>query len=200
MSAHIARLGLVVTLLCGLFSGCTGFPDRRSQADSIVAMLRTTLGVQSVQPNYVNSIDLGASFEVTVDVRRSIVASTLADAGRRFVEEVDHGGFESHVVSLTVQLPETHYDPDQRDTFCASFKLTDDGGSRRKDVTADQVGADLHLWAQAMEFPGVTSVMLVRPAPQGSKDGQNRLIDVRVVDANAADAVQARYPELQGHL
>jgi hypothetical protein len=200
MSAHIARVGIAVMLLFGFATGCTGFPNRRPQADSIVATLRSTPGVESVQPNYINSIDLGASFEVTVDVRRTIDPSTLADAGRRFVAQVDHADFQAHVVSLTVQLPEPHYDPDQRDTFRASFKLTDDGGSRRKDVTANQVGADLQLWADAMEFAGVTSVILARPAPQGSKGEQNRLIDVRVVDDKAADALQVRYPELQGHL
>jgi hypothetical protein len=165
MSARIARVGIAVALLLGFTSGCSGFPDRRPQADSIAAMLGTTPGVESVQPHYVNSIDLGASFEVLVNVQRTINPSTLADAGRRFVQQVDHAGFDAHVVSMTVQLPESHYDPDQRETFRASVKLTDDGGSRRKDVTADQVGADLELWAEAMEFPGVTSVSLVCPAP-----------------------------------
>src|ERR1700722_2217477 len=127
MSARIARVAIAAALLLGFTSGCTGFPDRRSQADSIAAMLRTTPGVESVEPHYVNSIDLGASFEVLVDVQRTIDPSTLADAGRRFVQQVDRAGFERHVVSLTVQLPQANEDPYGRNTFRASFKLTDDG-------------------------------------------------------------------------
>jgi hypothetical protein len=200
MSAQVVRAGFAAMLLFGSATGCTGFPNRQSQADGIVATLRTTPGVESVEPHYVNSIDLGASFDVTVDVARTIDPSTLADAGRRFVREVDRADFQAHLVSLTVQLPESHYDPGQRDTFRASFSLTDDGGNRRQDVAANQVGADLQLWAEAMQFPGVRSVILARPAPQGSRDQQNRLLDVRVVDDKAAGALQARYPELQGHL
>lgn len=81
----------------------------------------------------------------------------------------------------------------------ASFNLTDDGGARLKGVTADQVGADLRFWIEVVNFPGVTSVELHRPAQQSSRDGRSRTVYARVVDANAGSALQTRYPELQGH-
>jgi len=64
----------VVIVLSVTTSGCTGFPNRRQQADAIVATLRATQGVESVHPNYVNGIDRGASFEVGVEVDRAIGA------------------------------------------------------------------------------------------------------------------------------
>ena len=76
----------VVIVLSVTTSGCTGFPNRRQQADAIVATLRATPGVESVHQNYVNGIDRGASFEVSVEVDRAIGGPALADIGRQFLE------------------------------------------------------------------------------------------------------------------
>jgi hypothetical protein len=66
-------------------------------------------------------------------------------------------------------------------------------------VTADQVGADLRFWIEVVNFPGVASGELHRPAQQNSRDGRSRMVYPRVVDGNAGSALQTRYPELQGH-
>jgi hypothetical protein len=113
------------------------FPNRRQQADAIVATLRATLGVESVHQNYVNGIDRGASFEVSVEVDRTMGAPALADIGRKFVEQVDRAGFTDHLLSLAIGFPLSGPGSEWTNRSGASFNLTDDGGARLKDVTAD---------------------------------------------------------------
>lgn len=186
-----------VIVLSVIASGCTGFPNRRQQADAIVATLRAAPGVESVHQNYVNGIDRGASFEVSVEVDRTIAAAALADIGRQYVEQVDRAGFTDHLLSLAIGFPLSGPGSDWNNRSQASFNLTDDGGARLKDVTADQVGADLRFWIEVDNFPGVTSVELHRPAQQSSRDGRSRLVSAHVVDGNAGNALQTRYPELR---
>jgi hypothetical protein len=189
----------VAIVLSVITSGCTGFPNRRQRADAIVATLRAAPGVESVHQNYVNGIDRGASFEVSVEVDRTIGAPALADIGRQFVEQVDRAGFTDHLLSLAIRFPLSGPGSDWNNRSGASFNLTDDGGARLNDVTADQVGADLRFWIEVVNFPGVTSAELHRPAQQSSRDGRRRMVYARVVDGNAGNALQTRYPELQDH-
>jgi hypothetical protein len=191
-----AAFGIVLSVIT---SGCTGFPNRQQQADAIVAKLRATPGVESVHQNYVNAIDRGASFEVNVEVDRTIAAAALADIGRQFVDQVDRAGFADHLLSLAIGFPLSGPGSDWNNRSGASFNLTDDGGARLKDVTAEQVGADLRFWIEVVSFPGVTLLELHRPAQQSSRDGRSRMVYAHVVDGNAGDALQTRYPELQGH-
>ncbi len=179
-------------------SGCSGLPNRRQQADAIVTKLRALPGVESVHQNYVNAIDRGASFEVSVEVDRTIAAGALADIGRQFVDQVDHADFSGHLLALAVGFPISGPGSDWNNRSQASFNLTDDSVGRLKDVTADQVGTDLRFWLEIVDFLGVRSAELRRPAQQSSRDGRSRLVYAHVVDGNAGDALQTRYPELQG--
>ena len=192
------RFAAVVILLAVIASGCSGFPNRRQQADAIVTKLRALPGVESVHQNYVNAIDRGASFEVSVEVDRTIAAGALADIGRQFVDQVDHADFSGHLLSLAVGFPISGPGSDWNNRSQASFNLTDDSGARLKDVTADQVGTDLRFWLEIVDFLGVRSAQLHRPAQQSSRDGRSRLVYAHVIDGNAGDALQTRYPELQG--
>ena len=192
------RFAAVVILLAVIASGCSGFPNRRQQADAIVTKLRALPGVESVHQNYVNAIDRGASFEVSVEVDRTIVAGALADIGRQFVDQVDHADFSGHLLSLAIGFPISGPGSDWNNRSRASFNLTDDSGARLKDVTADQVGTDLRFWLEMVDFLGVSSAELHRPAQQSSRDGRSRLVYAHVVDGNAGNALQTRYPELQG--
>ena len=192
------RFAAVVILLAVIASGCSRFPNRRQQADAIVTKLRALPGVESVHQNYVNAIDRGASFEVSVEVDRTIAAGALADIGRQFVDQVDHADFSGHLLSLAVGFPISGPGSDWNNRSQASFNLTDDSGARLKDVTADQVGTDLRFWLEIVDFLGVRSAQLHRPAQQSSRDGRSRLVYAHVIDGNAGDALQTRYPELQG--
>jgi hypothetical protein len=89
-------------------------------------------------------------FEVSVEVDRTLAASALADIGRRLVEQVDHADFTGHVLSLSIGFPLSGPGSDKNNCSRASFNLTDDGGGRLKDVTADQVGADLQFWIEVV--------------------------------------------------
>ena len=198
LGARFSAVAAVVIVLPVIASGCTGFPNRRQQADAIVAKLRAAPGVESVSQNYINAIDRGASFEVSVEVHRTAAASALADIGRQFVDQVDQADFTGHLLSLTIGFPISGPGSDWNNRSQASFNLTDDSGARLKDVTADQVSADLPFWFEVVNSPGVTSAELHRPAQQSSRDGRSRLVYARVVDGNAGNALQARYPELQG--
>lgn len=192
------RFAAVVIRLAVIASGCSGFPNRRQQADAIATKLRALPGVESVHQNYVNAIDRGASFEVSVEVDRAIAAGALADIGRQFVDQVDHADFSGHLLSLAVGFTISGPGSDWNNRSQASFNLTDDSGARLKDVTADQVGTDLRFWLEIVDFLGVRSAELHRPAQQSSRDGRSRLVYAHVVDGNAGDALQTRYPELQG--
>ncbi len=126
-------------------------------------------------------------------------APALADIGRQFVEQVDRADFTDHLLSLAIGFPLSGPGSDWNNRSGASCNLTDDCGARLEDVTADQVGADLRFWIEVVNFPGVASVELHRPAQQGSRDGRSRVVYARVVDGNAGNVLQTRYPELRGH-
>jgi hypothetical protein len=192
-----ARFAAIIITLAVIASGCSGFPNRRPQADAVVAKLRALPGVESVHQNYVNAIDRGASFEVTIEVDRAITTGALADIGRQYVDQVDHADFSGHLLSLAIGFPISGPGSDWNNRSGAAFNLTDDGGARLKDVTADQVAADLRFWLELLNFPGVTLMELHRPAEQSSRDGRSRLLYAHVVDGNAGEALQSRYPELQ---
>jgi hypothetical protein len=196
LGARISTAAVVI-LLSVITSGCTGFPNRQQQADGIVAKLRATPGVESAHANYVNGIDRGASFEVSVEVDRTIASPALADIGRQFVDQVDHADFSGHLLSLRIGFPISGPGSDWNNRSGASFNLTDDIGARLKDVSANQVDADLRFWLELVNFPGVTSAELHRPAQQSSRDGRSRLLYARVVNGDAGIALQTRYPELQ---
>lgn len=199
MRARLGAAALHVVVVSTSVSGCTGFDDRQQQADAITANVRAMPGVKSVQPQYVNSVDRGASFDLGVEVERTISPAAAADIGRRFVTQVDGGGFTEHLVSLAVTFPISGPGSDRDNRSKASVNLTDEGGVRRTDVTADQVGADLQFWIEVVDFPGVKSADLQRPADQGSRDGRSRLLDVHVANIDVGFALEARYPELQKH-
>ncbi|SPM35687.1 Mycobacterium rhizamassiliense ORFan [Mycobacterium rhizamassiliense] len=199
MRARFAVPALIVIVLSACGTGCTGFPDRQRQAEAIAANVRVMPGVKEVQPHYVNSLDRGASFDLNVEVDRTISPAAAAEIGRRCVTQVDRGGFAEHLVSLAVTFPGSGSDSDRDNPSKASFNLTDDGGIRRQGVTADQVGTDLQFWIDAVDFAGVKSVALRRPGDPGDRDGRSRLLDIHVANINVGFALEARYPELQKH-
>ena len=196
MRLRIATVTWALMVTAVFANGCGGYPDRQRQADAVVAELRTGFGVESVHQNYVNSIDRGASFEVRTEVDRGIAAPALANVGRQFVELVDHGGFTDHLLSLSIAFPVAGPGSDQNNRSGAAFNFTDDAGKRLKDVTADQVAADLEFWINVVNFPGVTMVQLHRPAEQSARDGRDRSVYAHVADSAAGNALQNRYPEL----
>ncbi len=187
----------VVIALSLITSACTGFPNRQQQADAIVAKLRAAPGVESVHQNYVNGIDRGASLEVKVEVDRTIGPAPLADVGRQFVQQVDRAGFTGHLISVSIGFPLSGPGSDWNNRSGAAFNLTDDSGARLGDVSADQVDADLRFWLELVNFPGVTSAELRRPAQQSSRDGHSRMVYAHVANSDAGFALQTRFPELQ---
>ncbi|MEV3902622.1 hypothetical protein AB0K11_09885 [Mycobacterium sp. NPDC050551] len=183
-------------LLASVLVACTAFEDRQDEIDSITAAMRSVPGVTRAEPTYVNSTSLGATFTLAVEVRHAISPELLEQAGGRFVVEVDDHGFPEYIVSLKVQTASVDR---AEGSSGASFRLTDNRLGRNP-VSADDVAGDLRLWAEAMQFPGVVSVQLSRPAEPASEPGVNdRLLDVRVADREAGARLQARFPQTSGH-
>jgi hypothetical protein len=186
----------VIVLLAAALAACTAFEDRQDEIDSITAAMRSVPGVTRAEPTYVNSTSLGATFTLAVEVRHAISAERLEQAGGRFVVEVDDHGFPEYIVSLKVQ---TAWVDRAEGSSGASFRLTDNRLGRNP-VSAEDVAGDLRLWAQAMQFPGVVSVHLSRPAESASEPGVNdRRLDIRVADREAGERLAARFPETSGH-
>ncbi|MCV7168625.1 hypothetical protein H7I41_01685 [Mycobacterium manitobense] len=186
----------VAVLLASVLAACTAFEDRQDEIDSITAAMRSVPGVARAEPTYVNSTSLGATFTLAVEVRHAISAESLEQAGGRFVVEVDDHGFPEYIVSLKVQTASVDR---AEGSSGASFRLTDNRLGRNP-VSADDVAGDLRLWAEAMQFPGVVSVQLSRPAESASEPGVNdRRLDIRVADREAGERLAARFPETSRH-
>lgn len=186
----------VPVLLASVLVACTAFEDRQDEIDSITAAMRSVPGVTRAEPTYVNSTSLGASFGLKVEVDKAISPERLETAGGRFVVEVDDREFPEYIVTLDVS---TSRQGPRSGGGTASFRLTD-GAMKRNPVTADEVAGDLRLWAEAMQFPGVRSVSLSRPADASREAGvSDRRLDVYVSDPDTGARLQARFPETSGH-